>query len=283
MGYKLLDCACDYGNEIEVGKGIANAIAGGMKRSDIFVTSKLWNTYHEAKYVRAACEKTLADLGLEYLDLYLIHFPIAMKYVPMDELYPPGWVDSKTGQYTLSNATLQETWGAMEELVRAGLVRNIGVANMNCSLLGQLLRYQTIRPAVLQVERHPQLVQPRLSEYCNRENIRMTSYSSFGGQSYVELGMQYEAGCIPLLEHPVVATIAQAHGKTIAQVLLKWNVQSNIAIIPKSSQPGRLAENADMFSWDLTSEEMATLNKLDEKRRFNDPGTFMSPGIFIYD
>ena len=131
------------------------------------MTSKLWCTYHEAKHVRTACQKTLDDLGLEYLDLYLIHFPIALEFVPFEERYPPAWhVDTKNSQYRLSKATLQETWGAMEQLVRDGLVRNIGVANYNCALLDQLLRYCEIKPACLQVERHPYLAQPRLKDFC---------------------------------------------------------------------------------------------------------------------
>ena len=157
-GYRCLDSACDYGNEKEVGEGIAQAIADGVvKREDIFITSKLWNTYHRKEHVRAACLKTLKDLGLAYLDLYLIHFPIALKFVPFESRYPPGWNHTDKPGMEEDKVPFEETWRAMEELVKEGLVRNIGVCNVGTTLLRDVINYASIKPAALQVEMHPYL------------------------------------------------------------------------------------------------------------------------------
>ena len=140
-GYRLLDSAADYGNELEVGKGIKKALDDGLvKREELWVTSKLWNTYHHKEHVKAACLRTLKDLGLEYLDLYMIHFPIALKYVPFEERYPAGW------NYRADKAGMEEdqvpymeTYQAIEQLVEEGLVRNIGVCNVGTALLREIL------------------------------------------------------------------------------------------------------------------------------------------------
>jgi diketogulonate reductase-like aldo/keto reductase len=142
-GYWHLDCACDYGNEVEVGSGIRAAVsAGTCRREDLWVTSKLWNTYHRAEHVRHAVERSLRDLQLDYLDLYLVHFPIAQEYVPFDARYPPEWFydpQAPAPRVQFAKVPLSETWMAIEELVSAGLVRNIGVCNYNCALLRDLL------------------------------------------------------------------------------------------------------------------------------------------------
>ena len=158
-GYRLLDAASDYGNEQEVGLGIKKALADGLvTREQLWVTSKLWNTYHRKEHVRAACLRSLKDLGVDYLDLYLIHFPIALKFVPFEERYPAGWnyLADKAGMEEDSVA-YEETWRAMESLVREGLVRNIGVCNIGTTLLRDVLNYATIKPSVLQIEMHPYL------------------------------------------------------------------------------------------------------------------------------
>ena len=165
-GYRHLDSAADYGNEAEVGDGIRQAIEQGLcTRQDLWLTSKLWNTFHRPEHVREACEKTLADLGVDYLDLYLVHFPIALKYVPIGERYPPEWIfnpDDDNPEMVVDPVPLSETWRAMEALVQAGLVRNIGVCNYNSALLHDLMAYASIKPAMLQIESHPYLTQARL-------------------------------------------------------------------------------------------------------------------------
>ncbi|TPX60848.1 hypothetical protein PhCBS80983_g01563 [Powellomyces hirtus] len=281
-GYRLLDNAADYGNEKEVGEGIKKAIDEGIvKREDIFITSKLWNTNHAPEHVREACVRSLTDLGLKQLDLYLIHFPISIAYVDPAVRYPPEWYhDGKGPHCTLEHVPLQKTWEAMEKLVDEGLVKNIGISNMNAVIIQDLLKYARIKPAVLQIEHHPYLVQAPLIKYAQKNDIAITAYSSFGAQSYVELGIDHAIKCPPLLEHDLVKSIAKKAGKTPAQVLLRWAAQRNIAVIPKSSNPDRLKSNFDVLSFDLSEEQMQQLTNLDQGLRFNDPGLYFDIPIF---
>lgn len=275
-GYRHLDCACDYGNEAEVGDGIRAAIqAGQCRRDDLWVTSKLWNTYHAREHVRPAVERTLRDLKLDYLDLYLIHFPIAQAFVPFETRYPPGWFfdpDSPEKGMKLAKVPLAETWAAMEDLVSAGLVRHIGVSNYGTAMLRDLLNSARIRPTILQVEMHPYLTQEKLLRFCKEEQIAVTAFSPLGALSYVPIGMAKFAESV--LDQPVVKAAAKRLGKSPAQVVLRWGVQRGTAIVPKTSRPDRLAENLMIFDFDLTGEEMAAISGLDQNRRFNDPGVF---------
>lgn len=276
VGYRHLDCACDYGNEAEVGAGIRTALADGLcRREDLWVTSKLWNTYHAREHVRPAVERTLRDLRLDYLDLYLIHFPIAQAFVPFEQRYPPGWVhdpDAPEPQMQFARVPLAETWGAMEELVRAGLVKHIGVCNYGTALLRDLLSYAEIRPAVLQVELHPYLTQEKLLRFCRESAIAVTAFSPLGAQSYFSLNMAHAGEAV--LDRAVVREAARRHGKTPAQVLLRWGVQRGTAVVPKTARPSRLAENLAVFDFELSAEEMREIGGLDRGRRFNDPGVF---------
>ncbi|MDA7915831.1 aldo/keto reductase [Verrucomicrobia bacterium] len=276
MGYRHLDCACDYGNESEVGQGIADAISSGLcKREDLWVTSKLWNTYHAAEHVRSACEKSLKDLGLDCLDLYLVHFPISQKHVAIEERYPPGWFfdpEAESPKVELAPVPLSETWAAMEQLVKDGLVKNIGVCNVGTAQLQDMLNYATVPPSVLQVETHPYLTQEKLLRFCNEKQIAYTAFSPLGAQSYFAINMaEAHEG---LMEHAVVKEIATVISKTPAQVLLRWGVQRGTAIVPKSSNKGRLQENLGIFDFELSEDQMAALTALNMNRRFNDPGDF---------
>ncbi|HEX4128673.1 MAG TPA: aldo/keto reductase [Pirellulales bacterium] len=283
-GYRHLDCACDYGNEREVGEGLRAALSTGeVRRGDLWVTSKLWNTYHAAEHVRPACERSLRDLGLDYLDLYLIHFPIALEYVPFERRYPPGWFfdpDKPAEGMKAARVPLLETWQAMEELVSAGLVKNIGVCNYGVSLLRDLLNACAVRPAVLQVELHPYLAQEKLLRFCREENIVVTGFSPLGALSYVSLGMAGRGDSV--LEQPVVRDAAAKHRKTPAQIVLRWGVQRGTAIIPKTSNPARLAENLALFDFELSADEMQAISGLDQHRRFNDPGVFCEAAFHTF-
>ncbi|MCA9192898.1 MAG: aldo/keto reductase [Planctomycetales bacterium] len=274
VGYRHLDCACDYGNEAEVGEGLHRALESGIcQRDEVWVTSKLWNTYHRPEHVRPAIERSLRDLRLDYLDLYLIHFPITLKYVPIESRYPPGWFYEETdGQMQTDRVPIADTWGAMEELHRAGLVKHIGISNFGCSLIRDLLSYATIRPSVLQVESHPYLVQPKLLRYCQSENIGYVAFSPLGAGSYVPLGMAQESESV--LTEPTVVRIAQAHSKTPAQVVLRWGIQRGTAVIPKTARVTRLEENLSLYDFELTAAEMLAISQLDKHQRFNDPGVF---------
>ena len=276
IGYRHFDCASDYGNEREVGEGLAAALSDGVcRRDDLWVTSKLWNTDHRAEHVRPACERSLADLGLDYLDLYLIHFPIALEHVDPATRYPAGWFydpDSESPAMKPARVPIAETWGAMEELVRAGLVKEIGVCNFGVSLLRDLLSYAQIAPAALQVESHPRLTQEKLLRFCQEHDIAFTAFSPLGAQSYFSLGMAAETES--LLDTGTVTEVAARHETTPAQVLLCWGVQRGTGVIPKSTNPDRLRENLAVFDFELTDDEMAAIAALDEGRRFNDPGVF---------
>jgi D-xylose reductase len=276
VGYRHLDSASDYANEQEVGVGIRRALEDQLcKRADLFVTSKLWNTYHAPEHVRPALERSLRDLGLDCLDLYLIHFPIAQKFVPFEKRYPPAWFydpDAARPKIELSGVPIRETWQAMEELQRAGLVRHIGVSNFNCQLLRDLLSYCKIRPATLQVESHPYLTQEKLLRFCQQEQIAYVAFSPLGALSYLSLGMAREEEAV--MDETVVQELARRHGKTSAQVLLRWGVQRGTAVIPKTSRPERLRENLDIFDFELTPDDMLAIGALNRNRRFNDPGNF---------
>ena len=283
-GYRHVDCACDYGNEVEIGSGIRAALsAGACRREDLWVTSKLWNTYHRAEHVRPAVERSLRDLQLDYLDLYLVHFPIAQEFVPFDARYPPEWFydpQAPEPRVQFAKVPLSETWMAMEGLVSAGLVRNIGVCNYNCALLRDLLSYARIHPAVLQVELHPYLTQEKLLRFCEENRIAVTGFSPLGALSYVELGVD-EPGHSALQE-PVIRAAAQRHGKTPAQVVLRWAVQRGTAIVPKSVRPDRLVENLTLFDFTLSTDEMGAVSALNRGRRFNDPGVFCEAAFHTF-
>src|SRR5579883_2881565 len=276
VGYRHLDSACDYGNEAEVGTGLRAVLSAGVcRRDEVWVTSKLWNTYHRREHVRPALERSLRDLGLDYLDLYLVHFPIALEFVPFEERYPPEWVRDPAAappRMEPVSVPLAETWAGMEDVLQAGLVRNIGVCNYPVSLLRDLLSYAATPPAVLQVELHPYLTQEKLVRFCREAGIAVTAFSPLGAPSYVPLGM---AGADEsVLDQRVVRDAAARLGKTPAQVVLRWGVQRGTAVIPKTSRAERLAENLAVFDFELSADEMRAISSLNQNRRFNDPGVF---------
>lgn len=275
-GYRHLDSAADYGNEKEAGEGIKSALAAGLcQREELWVTSKLWNTYHRPEHVRAACEKTLSDLGLDYLDLYLIHFPIALKFVDFDVRYPPEWFfdpDAEAPRMEIDPVPLHQTWAAMEDLKESGLVKHIGVCNYNSALLHDLMAYAKQKPEVLQVEAHPYLSQERLIKLAQNYGMTVTAFSPLGALSYVSLDMAAENESV--LETDAVKTAAARLGKTPAQVVLRWGVQRGTAIIPKTARKERLKENLALFDFELSAEEMQAISALNSNRRFNDPAVF---------
>ncbi|KKK23371.1 putative D-xylose reductase (Xyl1) [Aspergillus rambellii] len=270
-GYRLFDGACDYGNEVEAGQGVARAIKEGIvKREELFIVSKLWNSFHDGERVEPICRKQLADWGVDYFDLYLVHFPISLKYVDPSVRYPPSWM-SEDGKLELGKATIQETWTAMESLVDKSFARSIGISNFSAQLLMDLLRYARIRPATLQIEHHPYLTQTNLVKYAQSEGMAITAYSSFGPLSFLELKVKNAENSPPLFEHSVIKSLADKYGKTPAQILLRWATQRGIAVIPKSNNPTRLAQNLDVTGFDLEAGELDSISALDQNLRFNDP------------
>jgi len=275
-GYRLFDGACDYGNEKEAGEGVARAIKDGLvKREDLFIVSKLWNSFHDGDRVEPITKMQLDLWGIDYFDLFIVHFPVALAYVDPSVRYPPGWNYDGKSEVKLSNATIQETWTAMEGLVGKGYAKSIGISNFQGSLILDLLRYAKIRPATLQIEHHPYLVQPTLIKLAEAEGIAVTAYSSFGPQSFVELGWDKAKDTPVLFEHSVVVDAAKKHGKTPAQVLLRWATQRGIAVIPKSNNQGRLQQNLEVTEFDLEKSEIDAISALDRNLRFNNPTDYL--------
>jgi len=243
-------------NEQEVGRGIKKS---GVNRDDIWITSKLWNNSHHPDYVEKACDKTLSDLGIEYLDLYLIHWPAAFK--PGGEMMPKeaGVMQRDT------ETTLGQTWAKMEELLEKGKVKNIGISNFTKSEIEELLRTAKHKPDVTQIETHPYLAQQPFIDWCNDQGIAVTAYSPFGNQNPIYGDKQL------LRDEPVIVEIAKKYGKTPNQILLSWGATRNTSVIPKSTNPGRIKENMDLV--ELSSDDMAKIAKIDKNKRFNDAST----------
>ncbi|KAJ5762937.1 hypothetical protein N7533_001618 [Penicillium manginii] len=281
-GYRMFDGACDYGNEAGAGEGITRAIKDGLvKREDLFIVSKLWNTYHEAHRVQEIAQKQLADWQVDYFDLYLIHFPISLKYVDPAVRYPPGWFYEDQRVET-STASIQETWQAMEKLVDQGSVKNIGVSNFSGSLLMDLLRYARIQPVALQIELHPYLAQDHLVQFAQKHGLAVMAFSSFGGVAYPQLEGTEAGKILSLLEHPEIVSIAQRVQKTPSQVLLRWATQRDIVVIPRSTNVERMGLNLTSTEFDLEESEIKKISSLDIGLRFNDPMQFLGQFPIYY-
>lgn len=262
----------DYGNEVEAGQGVARAIKEGIvKREELFLVSKLWNSFHDKDQVAPICKKQLKDWGIDYFDLYIVHFPVSLKYVAPETRYPPGWAYDGKDEVIPGNASIQETWTAMEELVQQGLAKSIGISNFQGALILDLLRYAKIRPATLQIEHHPYLTQETLCKLATEEGIAITAYSSFGPQSFIELGFENAKDTPVLFEHETVTSIADKHKKNASQVLLRWATQRNIAVIPKSNNQGRLEQNLHVCDFDLDDADVKAISGLNRNLRFNNP------------
>ncbi|KAI5997921.1 NADP-dependent oxidoreductase domain-containing protein [Pisolithus albus] len=257
-GYRLFDAAADYGNEKQAGEGLRRALQEGI----------LWNTFHAREHVKGATKMQLEHWGIDYFDLFLIHFPVSLQYVDPSHRYPAEWYGDD-GKVHMERVPMHETWKAMEELVDDGLAKNIGLSNCQGSLILDVLQYAKYEPQVLQIELHPYLTQEPLVNLCKLWGIAVTAYSSFGPQSYLELGMGKTTPS--LLQHSTIGAIASAHGKTPAQVLLRWATQRGIAVIPKSNDHGRLVSNLQCGGFNLTEEELAAISSLNMNYRLNDP------------
>lgn len=219
----------------------------------------------------------MSDLGVDYLDLYLIHFPIAQKFVPIDESYPPEWVNMKTEDgipaMVLDNTvTYQQTWQAMEKLVEEKLVRHIGFCNIGTLMIQQVMNYSVIKPDVLQVEMHPLLTQQKLLRFAKEQGLQTMSFSCLGSASYVEIDMAKAEDS--LMNYDLIKTLAGKYNKTPAQVLLRWGVQRGTTVIPKSVKAERQVENFNIFDFEISEEDMKSVDALDKNKRFNDPGVF---------
>lgn len=258
-GYRHIDCAAIYGNEHEVGDALSAVLAEGVvKRQDVFITSKLWNSEHEPSRVEAACRKSLADLKVDYLDLYLIHWPFTGNVG--DSVQPP----------------LADTWAAMEQLVDKGLVRTIGVSNFSIKKLEALISTARITPAVNQVEAHPYWRNEALRAWCAARGIHLTAYSPLGSPDSAAMLKRAEDAPTPLKDETVGA-IAQQLAKSPAQVLIRWAVQRGTSVLPKSVQPQRIAANLDVFDWEIPAEAYDKLSALPYQARQVEGALWINP------
>ncbi|XP_062398909.1 aldo-keto reductase family 1 member A1-A [Sardina pilchardus] len=272
-GYRHIDCAAAYSNEHEVGEALAERVGPGksLKREEVFVTSKLWNTKHHPDDVEAACRKTLSDLELSYLDLYLMHWPMAFQRgVELMPRRPDGTVRYADTHY-------RDTWVAMEKLVDQGLVKAIGLSNFNAKQIDDILSMAKHKPVVNQVECHPYLVQSELLAHCKNRGVAVTAYSPLGSPD-----RPWAAPGEPLLlEDPQILTMAKHYNKTPAQVIIRWQVQRGVICIPKSVTPSRIKQNLEVFDFEISEKDMTQINSFNRNERLIIP-TIEKDGVKVW-
>ncbi len=272
IGYRGLDGAQVYGNEKEAGEGLNQAISEGIvKREDVFITTKVWNTFHSPDHVQESINRSLKDWGVDYFDLILIHWPLALKYVDPKIKYPTYFygANESAKKVEFEDVPLYKTWEALELLVSKGIAKSIGLSNYTPALVNDVLRYSKIKPEVLQIELHPYLTQSRFQKYLKINNIQITSYSTFGPQSFLELGFKEAENATKLFDDDLILKISKKYSKTPAQVILRWATQSGLAVNPKSNHKERLLENLESYKFDLTNDELEEINGLNRNLRFN--------------
>ncbi|KAJ1076811.1 hypothetical protein K5549_010129 [Capra hircus] len=264
VGFRHIDCAYLYQNEEQVGQAIRSKIADGtVKREDIFYTSKVWSTFLRPELVRPALEKSLKDLQLEYVDLYIIHLPVAM--VPGEAILPT----DENGKLIFDSVDLCHTWEALEKCKDAGLTKSIGVSNFNHKQLEKILNKPGLKykPVCNQVECHPYLNQSKLLEFCKSHDIVLVAYGALGAQRT----LQWMNPNFPfLLEDPVLSAIAKKHKQTPALVALRYQIQRGVVVLAKSYNKKRIKENIQVFDFELTPEDMKAIEGLNSNIRYYD-------------
>jgi len=258
IGYRSFDTALAYLNEWEIGTAFANKIAEGVvKREDLIIITKLWNTYHAPEDVRKGVLLSLERLQLDYIDLYLMHWPMAMQ--KGDDIF----VKKEDGSLFFVDVHPTETYKAMEKLVEEGLVKHIGVSNFNNEQLQHILDNATIKPAVNQVEVHPYFTNEATVDFCQSKGIAVMGYSPFGVP-----GLIWNTGNPNVLDDAQLHALAKKYKKTVTQVIMQWLRQRNIIVIPKSFNPDRMKQNIQIHDFQIEKSDMELINSLDRNISF---------------
>jgi alcohol dehydrogenase (NADP+) len=275
VGYRHIDAAWIYQNEQEVGEGIQEAIASNFaNREDLFITSKLWNTFHQPEAVERGCEETLKALNLDYLDLYLIHWPIAFRPEKPQHNSPEDF-------FSINELPLSKTFEAMLTLREKGLVKSVGVSNCGISTLEKLINETGVVPAVNQVEMHPYNPQIELLNYCKGKGIRVTAYSPLGSSDRPDSMKKKDEP--PLLENETVGAIAAQENLSPAQLLIAWGISRDTIVIPKSTNASRIAENLAAAAHTLSAAAKAALDDISIRYRYVTVDSWFIPGVTYED